>query len=332
MHDEPLNKPEDDQPSQANPYLAAEGHTPFATADASPLPDRPPVWTVFAVCILTLVVLLFASVLFGFIANWQVNSKTGPPVPDDAGSLMKDRLGFVLMSLPTQLSFAIPAICAAILSPVAFKKRLGFQRGQWPWFVWIAAAFATPFVGAITSIFLSGQDSESLTSMTEAFRHHINSGFIIPIFLLVSIAPGICEEILFRGYIQTRLVQRMNFVVAIGLSSFMFALAHLDPIHVLGVIPIGLWLGFVRYSSGSIFPAMLAHAVNNAFAIIAIMPDEAKQTDMPTLYLGAFLLIFGLPSLVVTIVYAAVAANSAGVDVGPENSEPESSEPQNQFG
>ena len=42
----------------------------------------------------------------------------------------------------------------------------------------------------------------------------------------------------------------------------------LDPLHVIAVFPIGVWLGYIAWKAGSIWPAIMGHVANNGFSIV----------------------------------------------------------------
>jgi membrane protease YdiL (CAAX protease family) len=111
--------------------------------------------------------------------------------------------------------------------------------------------------------------------------------FLVMLLGLVAVLPGLSEEGLFRGYLQSRLLQRMPAAAAIGISSLLFAIAHLDPLHVLAVIPLGVWLGVIAWRCDSIWPSALGHMVNNAVSIVMTHYSEAKGfeviADAPTI-------------------------------------------------
>ena len=85
-------------------------------------------------------------------------------------------------------------------------------------------------------------------------------------------------------------MQRFSPFWAIAISTGIFAAAHMDPQHAVGVIPLGVWLGVIAWRTGSVWPAMLCHAMNNAFAILASI--FAKFLDDP-----AAMGLFGLLTL-----------------------------------
>lgn len=78
----------------------------------------------------------------------------------------------------------------------------------------------------------------------------------------------LAEEILFRGVLQTYLVRRVGAVAGITLSSFWFALLHVDVALFAPLFAIGLGLGFVRHRYQSIWGAFLLHAVNNLTGVL----------------------------------------------------------------
>jgi hypothetical protein len=69
-------------------------------------------------------------------------------------------------------------------------------------------------------------------------------------------------------------------LVGITVASLLFAAFHLDLVHVVAVFPLGLFLGWVAWQSGSLFPAMLGHFVNNAISVIAVVLAPEAEPDV----------------------------------------------------
>jgi membrane protease YdiL (CAAX protease family) len=145
---------------------------------------------------------------------------------------------------------------------------------------WVVFVIATPIVGLASSQVLSllvDEMSDQLKMMEGMMQAHTDN-FLMGLILIVAVVPGVVEELMFRGYIQSRLAERWNAMPAIVVSALFFSAAHLDPIHMLGVIPLGLWLGAVAWRADSVWPAMICHSANNAVAVIG-----TKYEQMPTL-------------------------------------------------
>lgn len=89
------------------------------------------------------------------------------------------------------------------------------------------------------------------------------------LLLVLAVVPGICEEVLFRGFMQTGLVRLMGGAGrGVVLSALLFAAFHLDPWRFAGVFVLGLFLGLLVVRSGSLWPAVAGHALNNLLSIV----------------------------------------------------------------
>ena len=98
------------------------------------------------------------------------------------------------------------------------------------------------------------------------------------------------EELLFRGVLQRSVAPG---VLAVGLSGVGFALFHVDPVHVAGVLPLGLFLAWVGQRA-STRVTVLAHVLNNSFALLAIKSEAldvgyGTERDLPPLWLAGSL-------------------------------------------
>ncbi len=92
-----------------------------------------------------------------------------------------------------------------------------------------------------------------------------------PLWLLVlssALIPGICEEWAFRGFLLGSLKNRYKKLTAVILCGLIFGLFHLSPMQILLVSVFGLVMAVVAYESGSIFPTMLMHFLNNLSAVL----------------------------------------------------------------
>jgi hypothetical protein len=52
-------------------------------------------------------------------------------------------------------------------------------------------------------------------------------------------------------------------------SSLAFAAAHAEPAHIILVLPLGLWFGWLRRRTYSLWPSLAAHVFNNGLAVVA---------------------------------------------------------------
>lgn len=96
-----------------------------------------------------------------------------------------------------------------------------------------------------------------------------------PAVMLFSFAimPGITEEIFFRGYLLGALRGKMPAWLAIGLTAMVFGLFHtsvggiIAVERVLSSTLLGLVLGWICWTSRSVYPGMVLHILNNSIMI-----------------------------------------------------------------
>jgi sodium transport system permease protein len=115
----------------------------------------------------------------------------------------------------------------------------------------------------------------------------------VGVYLLVlGFLPAVCEELAFRGFILTGLLRRFRPGTAIVLSSFLFALAHLNVFQFLPSFVLGLVLGVLAVRSGSVLPGMVFHLLHNGLLIglTALAGLEGTPERLPSTPAVAFML------------------------------------------
>jgi membrane protease YdiL (CAAX protease family) len=96
----------------------------------------------------------------------------------------------------------------------------------------------------------------------------------------VALAP-VCEEITFRGYIQSTLALRHGARVAIPAGAFLFATLHLDPVRFPALLLLGVAFGWLTWRAGSIWPSIAAHAANNGLAAGLLLGGGPREPGPP---------------------------------------------------
>lgn len=79
------------------------------------------------------------------------------------------------------------------------------------------------------------------------------------------------EELFFRGFVMAGLVHRYGVAGAVAGSSLIFAVFHLHPGVIVPIFVAGLLLAVLYRATGSLWPAIIAHAAQNTIALVAIM-------------------------------------------------------------
>ena len=106
---------------------------------------------------------------------------------------------------------------------------------------------------------------------------------MILVVITISIVPAICEETMFRGYIQRSFGFKFKPHIAALLTAVFFALYHFNPYGLIPLAIIGFYLGFAAYKTQSLVVPIIIHFLNNFFAVMLyfiIGDDELFKSDI----------------------------------------------------
>lgn len=104
--------------------------------------------------------------------------------------------------------------------------------------------------------------------------------FLVNIFM-IALLPGICEELMFRGAIQRSLSRIFsNPHVAIWVAAFIFSFIHLQFYGFFPRLLLGAAFGYIYFWSGNLWYAMLAHFLNNAYAVCVAWYLQQKNIPL----------------------------------------------------
>lgn len=89
--------------------------------------------------------------------------------------------------------------------------------------------------------------------------------------IYVCLLGPIWEELLNRGYILKGLRNKYGTIVSLFLSSFLFALSHLNIVQGINAFIMGIVFGLLFIKTESVFICMLAHIINNSIAMYIML-------------------------------------------------------------
>ena len=194
--------------------------------------------------------------------------------------------GYLVAAAITASWAGMVALVAGTLSPLPLTRRLGLGRSRLGRLAWVIVPLgALGLNQAIDAVFeLSGvgrgAELESMLSTLAGARGAM-LGLAV---LIVGALSATCEELFFRGYLQRRLVARFGPAIGIVIAAFLFGLAHWDVQHSLFAFLFGLFVGLAAWAADSLWPAVVAHVVNNTVAVLALV--FGLEFEQPWIALG----------------------------------------------
>ena len=169
--------------------------------------------------------------------------------------------------------------------PLSLRSFLGFSRPKRLWLfpgVLLAGQLSEALYRWIRSN-VQDLDGGAVDSLAAAVQEPGLAGIFILMGALVLAPVG--EEVFFRGWVWGGLRNQNSATIAIVGSGAAFAAYHMDPAHALALLPLALWLSWLRWATKSIWPCILAHALNNALWVLSVRfwPDAAPLPPVATL-------------------------------------------------
>lgn len=278
------------------------------------------------------------AILYGSPATWS-DLVRRPPEPQAVASVPAALFGLALMfsayfvlgtslARSTELSMTWRMMVIGLITTLVFggipMLLTTFGRVRWTSGLGLRGTGIVPLVACVLlglalwpaahEVFLLSEwlGLSSLgPQQSEAARAMLAQWEGLPLWLILlslAVAPGLFEELAFRGFLFGSLSRALAPDRTILVSAVLFGLFHevLTPGRFLASTFIGLVLGWVRLRTGSILPCMALHMVHNGVLLtIAYHRDELaargwgmeESYHLPLGTLGAAVVVITLATL-----------------------------------
>lgn len=126
--------------------------------------------------------------------------------------------------------------------------------------------------------------SQLQNSQMEMIETFLRSDHMLLLTLFhVALVPAICEEVLYRGYVMRAFQKSWGIWPAIIISGLLFGLYHVQISNLLPLATLGMLFAYVTWVSESIYPAIVAHLVNNGGSVLVgvYYPESAFAEITP---------------------------------------------------
>lgn len=224
----------------------------------------------FAQRLLLLLLLFFLGLMLTAGFQYLIASRTN----DTVAAL---RIGIVAQDM---IAFIIPALVTAMLItrlPADFLQIRTFPSGKKLLIAAVCLVAALPLIDGINALceklpwpqWVVEFETTAANSVTTIFGEHTLPNLIISV-LIVGILAGVSEELLFRGALQRILATKpMSIHIAIWLTAIIFSLIHFQMIGFVPRMLLGAFFGYAVVWTGSLWTAVILHALNNSISVIA---------------------------------------------------------------
>lgn len=104
--------------------------------------------------------------------------------------------------------------------------------------------------------------------VTEVILSSTSAGSLVSGILIIGVLTGFSEEILFRGALQRSMEAYPAMRQwAVWLTAIIFSAVHMQFFGFFPRLLLGAFFGYMLYSTGSLWPGVFAHALNNSIVV-----------------------------------------------------------------
>lgn len=271
----------------------------------------PPFLTAFVALVFCLILFNIVGAIVGFIAI-AVSAGMEPLVavsqnPDGLQALIKEHMSELLVG-NTVGQFLCIGLAALVFARMTSSRTRAYLRFRGTDYKLVLIALVglvvfQPIVSFVGELWSALPWPESLRAFEAQLMEPISAvlqkpGSLIPNLLMIAATPAICEELLFRGYLQRNCERAFGVVWAIVVVGLIFGAYHLQPTKILPLAALGSFFAYLTWKSGSLWPAIVAHFVNNGLAVsvgtyFAKRPDF-DMTDLENMSFDWYYVVLGL--------------------------------------
>ncbi|HTI51730.1 MAG TPA: ABC transporter permease subunit/CPBP intramembrane protease [Planctomycetaceae bacterium] len=200
-----------------------------------------------------------------------------------AGEAVRSQMMMHLLLVQQLAIIASPALMMGVMLTTSVRQTFGLRRPGWgP----LAVAVLLPVAMHPLAIELLARLGWLFGDLPAGAREMLaplsdSNQPLWRVLLTFAVAPAICEEIAFRGFILRGFSRGGRVALAIGLSSLGFGIMHMVPQQVFNATLTGLVLGLLAIRSRSLFPPILYHFINNSLVVTHARMGSEWLHDSP---------------------------------------------------
>ena len=141
------------------------------------------------------------------------------------------------------------------------------------------------------------------------------SDILLKQLFIIAISPGICEEIMFRGFLLSS-YENLGENKAILYSAILFGVFHFNLQNLLGPIILGIIFGIMVFKTDSILVSIVGHTTNNLIAIVlGYILHKTEMAELGNVVSEAGNVVSQEPNFIMMVLSLGVVALLCGVIV-----------------
>lgn len=248
----------------------------------------------FGIAVISYVVLSFASsFVILFLANFfpKLNMLYDDQFASDAFSAVYSVLFIGLPFFAVYMILRKKKYAPMLPLGTSYNKKASAYLVTMMFPIVLISTFVINFISSVFQdiaglTFTSGFEETSVDTVPE----------LLMTILATAIVPAIVEEIAIRGIVMQPL-RHYGDKFAIIASAFIFSLLHGNMVQIPYTLVAGIYFGYVAAATGSLWPGIILHFLNNLFSVAITYTDDTfgeNASSAAVLLLLAVIVIAGI--------------------------------------
>jgi membrane protease YdiL (CAAX protease family) len=212
---------------------------------------------------LAALVAAFGGALFGALIIGVIGSAAGSSFADPSPAVS------ISSTIVQDLSFIGAALLFANISARPLPEQFGLRPTRfWPAVGWMAAAFAAFYAFTLVWVAILGVSPDD-TKLPDELGVKDSTYALLAVAFLVAVVAPIAEEFFFRGFFYGSLRNWRGPWPAAVITGLVFGAIHVGSAEAAFLLPLGFFgfsLCLLRERTGSLYPGIALHCMNNSLA------------------------------------------------------------------
>jgi CAAX protease family protein len=205
----------------------------------------------------------FGGALIGALIIGVIGSAAGSSFADPSPAVS------ISATIVQDLSFIGAALLFASISARPLPEQFGLRpTAFWPAVGWMAVAFAAFYVFTLIWVAILGVSPDD-TKLPDELGVKDSTYALLAVAFLVAVVAPMAEEFFFRGFFYGALRNWRGPWPAAVLTGLVFGAIHFGSAEAAFLLPLGFFgfsLCLLRERTGSLYPGIALHCVNNSLA------------------------------------------------------------------
>jgi membrane protease YdiL (CAAX protease family) len=267
--------------AEAHPAPPEHPERPGSAPVANPIPPWPG-WTAPAALLAGFAAALVAALIIGAVGAIFGADIADPPASVSILSVIAQDACLIAAALFFARMVAVPRPAQFGLRPAPLKRSALLVVGGYVGFVILSYLWLSAI----------GQP-DAKDTITESLGAKDSTVALIAVTFVVTVCAPLAEEFFFRGYFFGAL-RKNGFWFAALLTGLAFGIVHVFGSPIAFIVPLALLgtaLCFIREKTGSLYPGIALHCINNS---VAMCSSEHWSWQVPLVFVLAPLAIVAL--------------------------------------